>query len=306
MSHPELDHFNRMVAEVRAGGNGKTHQEAAEDKQSQADADRDQVFEMLVEMVTDGAADELSARILTGEAASKLRSLYGHGAIKKAAQRANREYTTVWEYCKVIEFYQQLSGDEMTVYESDVRDLVAENPLSWTHLRVAMGYSPDDVQKAKRQLLVAAARGMTPEQFKRHIKKMQQAEGSSPTCQIVLKGERPQSWNKLHSGGNIGAYGSEKEAVEWVVKAAVMEQCPDWHPKNYPVTIRYDCYMDDPFDWDNVFAKGYTDGLVKAKVIPDDRPKFVLGGSVWVYPASGDPRVVITIEPVSKKDRKVP
>jgi hypothetical protein len=114
---------------------------------------------------------------------------------------------------------------------------------------------------------------------------------------IILPGERPMSWNKLYSGKHWNVRHTEAARVHLLVRAYLD---PDWPMFDCPVEIEVRVYFaKNPFDWSNIPAKMYEDGLI-GWLIKDDSPKFVQAGRVVSLLDRRNPRVEIEIKPIEK------
>jgi hypothetical protein len=89
---------------------------------------------------------------------------------------------------------------------------------------------------------------------------------------ILIEGERAPSWNGIYSGMHFAERSRMAKAIHWKVRAALPQDCE-----------LFDCVVDIlltatyrrnvPYA-DNIFCKGYIDGL-KGHIIHDDNGRWV-------------------------------
>jgi Holliday junction resolvase RusA-like endonuclease len=116
---------------------------------------------------------------------------------------------------------------------------------------------------------------------------------------IVLKGERPVSWNRLNARLH---WTKRKELVDrahMIVLAAILDQHPDVEPFNTRVRITVRSYFKNrPTDPDNICDKLYIDGL-RGRVIHDDTMQYVAGVTTESYIDKDNPRLEIELTEVN-------
>ena len=110
---------------------------------------------------------------------------------------------------------------------------------------------------------------------------------------IVLRGERPISWNRYYSGVHWAKRASMARDIHSLVRSNIYgKKIPDF---DEPVHITVAAYMKGKLiDPDNVCAKLYIDGL-KGLVIEDDTPEYIRAVTTMVRKDNENPRVTITI-----------
>jgi hypothetical protein len=139
-------------------------------------------FDLLCDTLSHNLARDDQVRLLDGEVARLIQLGYGHGALLQAARASNRAYKTLAERARVVGYWQGISAAQrLSPGESAARDLLDEFPaLTWTHLRVAKGYSKDP-DTALPVLLAALTEGpaglMGPDQFAYYVGKKKKEAG---------------------------------------------------------------------------------------------------------------------------------
>lgn len=115
---------------------------------------------------------------------------------------------------------------------------------------------------------------------------------------IVLKGERPITWNKFYAGKHWGVRRTLADEIHLRVQYAVLEQFPGVTPFERRVHITMRAYFDmRPLDCCNLPAKLYIDGL-HGRVITDDSPKYVASVTTESLVDKENPRVEIEIKEI--------
>lgn len=123
------------------------------------------------------------------------------------------------------------------------------------------------------------------------------------TLKLVLEGERPWSWNKLYAGVHHTQRSKQArhchDLVGWTL--LTLDYIPIFESV---VDITVVVYFDKrPFDPDNITAKLYIDGLVKAGVIPDDKKQYVRNVTTRSEVDRDNPRVEILVWPAVDVER---
>ena len=110
---------------------------------------------------------------------------------------------------------------------------------------------------------------------------------------IVLRGDRPVSWNRYYSGTHWRTRASLATNVHLMVRAALSYPEQDVFEKPVHITVR--AYLKGQrIDADNICAKMYIDGL-KGIVIKDDDPRYVTSVTTVSLKDKEDPRVEIHV-----------
>ena len=113
---------------------------------------------------------------------------------------------------------------------------------------------------------------------------------------IVIKNERPISWNEFYSAGHWRKRQQYAKYVHDLVryhKPRVIEKL------SYPVSIKMTVYFDKrPLDADNICAKIFIDGL-KGWLLEDDNPKYVLSVETESRVDKKNPRIEIDIASIT-------
>lgn len=113
---------------------------------------------------------------------------------------------------------------------------------------------------------------------------------------LVLEGERPISWNQLYSSN---LHWSQRKTEAFRAHMLVDVECRelgDLPVLVYPVYLIFIAYLkSNPMDWDNITTKLYTDGLVHAGLLKDDKPSLVPGGCTFSLLDRKNPRLEIFI-----------
>lgn len=111
---------------------------------------------------------------------------------------------------------------------------------------------------------------------------------------LVIKSERPFSWNKLYAGLKWTERRDEVKRVRLLVMAewrALDESTPDFV---YPVHALCLAYLKGKMlDTSNVTWKLYEDALVEQGILKDDHPKYVASSSIFCFADTLDPRVEV-------------
>ena len=110
---------------------------------------------------------------------------------------------------------------------------------------------------------------------------------------IVLKNERPKSWNTYWSGMHWTERSDEARRVHILVKYSLKPE------QRKLITGRVDIFTtvyfkNRPYDSDNIAAKPYIDGL-KGIILPDDTMKYVGFTATRSEVDKKNPRVEIEI-----------
>ena len=119
---------------------------------------------------------------------------------------------------------------------------------------------------------------------------------------IILKGERPWSWNKMYSGVHWSKRKEEADRVHELVWAAIRGESwfPAWKDMVESgwcgrVDIHITAYFKNrPQDPDNICSKMYIDGLI-GNVIEGDTREFVRKVTVQSEVDKDNPRVEIEV-----------
>lgn len=110
---------------------------------------------------------------------------------------------------------------------------------------------------------------------------------------IVLRGERPISWNDLYTGRHWQYRQSEAQRVHDLMALTLMGLKPIMYKRRVDIElIAY--FKNRPYDPDNICSKLYVDGL-KGKLIENDSYKYVARVSTRSEVDAKDPRVEIII-----------
>ena len=118
--------------------------------------------------------------------------------------------------------------------------------------------------------------------------------------EIILDGERGISWNKLYKQKHWSYRKRMADAIHSLVIYSIRSQYDEVIQFVAPVDITIKAtYKRSPVDADNICAKLYIDGLVRAGVIEDDDPKHVSSVTLMSRKGSSN-NVVITIEEVKE------
>lgn len=115
---------------------------------------------------------------------------------------------------------------------------------------------------------------------------------------IILKGERPMSWNTLYAGKHWGVRDAEANRTHVLVRNMLrtMGIKPQKQLYDVPVTIALNAYFDSrPLDPDNICGKFYIDGL-KEYLLRDDSHKYVNQVRYASLIDRNNPRIEIDIE----------
>lgn len=88
---------------------------------------------------------------------------------------------------------------------------------------------------------------------------------------IILKNEKPQSWNQMYSGVHWSVRKIEAERVHWLVRSEIVHPTILKHPVDIIITAYFKQRALDP---DNICCKLYIDGL-KGLLLEDDTSKYV-------------------------------
>lgn len=113
---------------------------------------------------------------------------------------------------------------------------------------------------------------------------------------IILKGERPMSWNQLYSGSHWTVRSLEAARVHKLVAYSMDAARGGAYTGKVGIVIK--AYFDKrPFDCDNIATKLYIDGL-KGRVIVDDTPKYLSAVTAMSLVDKENPRVEIEVYPV--------
>lgn len=109
---------------------------------------------------------------------------------------------------------------------------------------------------------------------------------------IVIKKERPLSWNEFYSAGHW----SKRQRYAKYVHELVRYHKPRIVEKlSYPVSIKMTVYFDKrPLDADNICAKIFVDGL-KGWLLPDDNPTYVQSVTTESRVDKNNPRIELEI-----------
>jgi Holliday junction resolvase RusA-like endonuclease len=113
---------------------------------------------------------------------------------------------------------------------------------------------------------------------------------------IVLEGERPITWNKLYAGRHWKDRQQYADAAHLLVLAKLRERTAAIIPFECRVHITVRAYYNKhPQDPDNITAKLYIDGLVKAGLLHDDTMREVASVTTEGHIDKENPRVEIEI-----------
>ena len=127
-------------------------------------------FEEYVEILRSGADSEDNVRILHGEVANKIRTIYGAKTLKRAASEAGIKASTLYERRQVVtrlnEYYAPAESIEPGV--STARAFTEIYPaMRWTHLRlIARQKTKEDADN-----LLDIIADMSPNEAERHVAK---------------------------------------------------------------------------------------------------------------------------------------
>ena len=114
------------------------------------------------------------------------------------------------------------------------------------------------------------------------------------TEHLILKGERPKSWNAYWSGVHWSKRKQEADRVHMIVRFAID---PDVLPFDVPVHITVTTYFKGKMlDANNICCKPYVDGLI-GWLIEDDSPEYVPMVSLISKKDNSNPRMEILITP---------
>lgn len=94
---------------------------------------------------------------------------------------------------------------------------------------------------------------------------------------LILNGHKVISWNAIYSSPHwIKRRAIADEIHELVWAEAIAQKIKRVKSKDYPLMIKiYAWQKGKLLDADNIFAKGYIDGLKLCGVIKDDSPKYI-------------------------------
>lgn len=113
---------------------------------------------------------------------------------------------------------------------------------------------------------------------------------------IILKGEKPMSWNQLYSGSHWSVRSNEALRVHKLVSYSMNPKPKGAYVGRVGIVVK--AYFEKrPYDCDNIATKIYVDGL-KGKVIVDDTPKYVSAVTAMSLVDKEYPRVEIEVYPV--------
>lgn len=110
---------------------------------------------------------------------------------------------------------------------------------------------------------------------------------------IVLDGERPPSWNKYYAGVHYRERKRDADRMHLLMIAAL-----NGRPARIvkPVEITVTAYFKGrQLDSDNIVAKGYVDGLVRAGLLVNDTPRYVDSVTTRSRKDKHRPRVEIVV-----------
>lgn len=120
------------------------------------------------------------------------------------------------------------------------------------------------------------------------------------TVRIILKGEKPDSWNKYNTGVHWSKRKAETDRVHQIVRTAID---PDKAKIfDVPVHIHITAWFKDgreQLDAWNIYSKPYVDAL-QGWYIEDDSPKHVPYGTAGSFIDKRRPRVEIEIRPIEE------
>lgn len=169
------DDINSSFQRIHDRVNGAETQDhyAEEDRVEQEEQDAKATdtaaLEYLTGVIRDAQDNDNDARLTMGEAGAIAIEKFGYGALIDICEDTHVVYKTLAERAEVVAFYQNSAGQNLTLFESDARDLIADNPtLQWTHLRDARRLG--DRGKAIAGLQKAIKEGWTPSRFQEYIK----------------------------------------------------------------------------------------------------------------------------------------
>lgn len=107
---------------------------------------------------------------------------------------------------------------------------------------------------------------------------------------VILKEERPKSWNEYYAGSHWSKRNAHSKATHLIMREALD---PDDPPFQGPVDITITSYCKGrSMDADNVTTKLYIDGL-KGFWLDDDSPLYVHSVTSKVARDDNDPRVEV-------------
>jgi hypothetical protein len=111
---------------------------------------------------------------------------------------------------------------------------------------------------------------------------------------IILKNERPMSWNKLYAGTHWTKRNAEAERVHSLIYLSLSrsQRVPFLEKVNIFITVYF---KNRPFDSDNIADKFYIDGLKHANVIQEDDLRYVGMTATRSEVDKNNPRVEIEI-----------
>ena len=113
---------------------------------------------------------------------------------------------------------------------------------------------------------------------------------------IILKGEKPMSWNQLYSGSHWTVRSQEAKRVHALVRYSLSPKPKGVYTGRVGIVVK--AYFDKrPYDSDNIATKIYIDGL-KGNVIIDDTPKYVESVTSMSLVDKENPRVEIEVLPL--------